>query len=82
MPKKGPQKNRDIALVCMEAFAAARMGKPFSEVVEYKGLLYTVRALKNGQVKVRQGGIVADVRQAMNDAHDAHLNRRKDQYGG
>ena len=82
MPKKGSQKNKDIAQVCMEAFAAARMGKTFSEVVEYKGLLYTVRALKNGQVKLRQGGIVADVRQllrqALNDAHDARLNQRKE----
>jgi hypothetical protein len=39
MTKKGSQKNRDIAQVCMEAFAAAVMGKTFSEVVEYKGLL-------------------------------------------
>ena len=82
MPKKGSQKNRDITQVCMEAFAAATMGKTFSEVVEYKGLLYTVRALKNGQVKLRQGGIVADVRQllrqAMNAEHDARVNRGKE----
>ena len=82
MPKKGSQKNKDIAQVCMEAFAAARMGKTFSEVVEYKGLLYTVQALKNGQVKLRQGGIVADVRQllrqAMNAEHDARVNRGKE----
>jgi hypothetical protein len=66
----------------MEAFAAAIRGKPFSEVVEYKGLLYTVQALKNGQVKLRQDGIDADVlqllRQAMNAEHDARLNRRKE----
>ena len=82
MPKKGAQKNRDIARVCMEAFAAALRGKTFSEVVEYKGLLYTVQALKNGRVKLRQDGIDADVlqllRQAMNDAHDARLHRRKE----
>ena len=82
MPKKGSQKKRDIARVCMEAFAAATMGKTFSEVVEYKELLYTVRALKNGQVKLRQGGIVADVcqllRRAMNAAHEERLNGRKE----
>ena len=76
MPKKGAQKNKDTARVCMEAFAAARLGKTFSAVVEYQGLLYTVQALKNGQVKVRQDGIVADVRQLLRQAMNDALSRR------
>jgi len=41
-----------------------------------------VQALKNGQVKMRQDGIDADVRQllrqAMNAEYDTRLNRRKE----